>query len=142
MPQGGLIRSYQRLRGLAQSGRVATGIAISAAHLEGDICVDWPISSGAKTVAPKSAKYVELINPATGEPFAETPVSDESDIDAALQVAAKAFQTWKRTTPAERSLAILKIADIFEAHADELVAVEAENCGKIIGVTKDFEIPR
>ena len=71
---------------------------------------------GGETVAPKGAKYVELINPSTGDPFAETPVSDASDIDAALQVAAKAFQSWKRTTPSERSLALLKIADLFEAH--------------------------
>jgi betaine-aldehyde dehydrogenase len=96
---------------------------------------------GGESVAPKNAKYVELINPATGEPFAETPVSDESDIDAALSVAAKAFASWKRTTPAERSLALLKIADVFEAHAEELVNVEAENTGKIIGVTLEFEIP-
>ncbi len=96
---------------------------------------------GGETVAPKGAKYVELINPSTGDPFAETPVSDASDIDAALQVAAKAFQSWKRTTPSERSLALLKIADLFEAHAEELVAVEAENCGKIIPVTLEFEVP-
>ena len=96
---------------------------------------------GGESVAPRSAKYVELINPSTGQPFAETPVSNESDVDAALQVAAKAFQSWKRTTPSERSLALLKIADVFEAHAEELVAVEAENCGKIISVTLEFEIP-
>ncbi|MGD0054314.1 MAG: gamma-aminobutyraldehyde dehydrogenase [Acidimicrobiales bacterium] len=96
---------------------------------------------GGESVAPKKATYVELINPATGEPFAETPVSDESDIDAAFTVAAKAFQSWKRTTPAERSLALLKIADLFEAHAQELVDVEAENTGKIISITLEFEIP-
>ena len=96
---------------------------------------------GGESVAPKSGKYAELINPSTGQPFAETPVSDASDIDAAVQVAAKAFESWKRTTPAERSMALLKIADAFEAHAKELVAVEAENCGKIIGVTMEYEMP-
>jgi len=96
---------------------------------------------GGEYVAPKKAKYVELVNPSTGQPFAETPVSDESDIDAALAVAAKAFASWKRTTPAERSLALLKIADLFETHAQELVDVEVENTGKIIGVTMEFEIP-
>jgi betaine-aldehyde dehydrogenase len=96
---------------------------------------------GGEAVAPKAGKYAELINPSTGEPFAETPVSDASDIDAALRVAARAFESWKRTTPAERSMALLKIADVFEAHAEELVAVEAENCGKIIGVTMQYEMP-
>ena len=96
---------------------------------------------GGESVAPKSGKYVELINPSTGEPFAETPVSNADDIDAALQSSLRAFQSWRRTTPAERSMAMLKIADVFEARAEELVAVEAENCGKIISVTMDFEIP-
>jgi betaine-aldehyde dehydrogenase len=96
---------------------------------------------GGESVAPKSAKYAELINPSTGEVFAETPVSNADDIDAAVQVALKAFQSWKRTTPAERSMAFLKIADVFEAHAEELVALEAENCGKIISVTMEYEMP-
>ncbi len=94
-----------------------------------------------ESVAPKSAKYVELINPGTGQPMAEMPVSNEVDIDDAVKAAARAFQTWKRTTPSQRSSALLKIADILEAHAQELVAVEAENCGKIISVTMSEEIP-
>ena len=56
-------------------------------------------------------------------------------------VAAKAFASWKRTTPSQRSLALLKIADLFEANAEELVAVEAENTGKIIALTMSEEIP-
>ncbi|HUX05106.1 MAG TPA: gamma-aminobutyraldehyde dehydrogenase [Acidimicrobiales bacterium] len=96
---------------------------------------------GGEFVAPKSGKYVELINPATGAAFAEMPVSDESDVDAAVRVAERAFASWKRTTPSERSLALLKIADLFEAHAEELVAIESENCGKILAVTLSEEIP-
>ena len=96
---------------------------------------------GGESVAPKSAKYVELINPGTGQPMAEMPVSNATDIDDAVQSAAKAFQSWKRTTPSQRSVALLKIADILEARAEELVAVEAENCGKIIAVTLSEEVP-
>ncbi|HWD97265.1 MAG TPA: gamma-aminobutyraldehyde dehydrogenase [Acidimicrobiales bacterium] len=96
---------------------------------------------GGESVAPKSGKYVELINPSTGEPFAEMPVSDAFDIDFALNVAEKAFASWKRTTPSERSRALLKIADVFEEHAEQLVAIEAENTGKIIAVTMSEEIP-
>ncbi len=96
---------------------------------------------GGESVAPKSGQYVELINPATGEAFAEMPVSSGSDVSHATEVAAKAFASWKRTTPSERSRALLKIADIIEARQDELVAVEAENTGKIIAVTLAEEIP-
>jgi len=92
-------------------------------------------------VAPKSGKYIDLISPVTSQPFAEMPVSDSADIDAALESASTAFQSWKRTTPSERSLMLLKIADILEANAEQLVAVETENCGKIIAVTLSDEIP-
>ena len=94
---------------------------------------------GGESVAPKSGKYVELINPSTGQPFAEMPISDASDIDHAVAVAQAAFQSWRRATPSQRSLALLKIADIIEANAEQIV--EAENCGKIIAVTLSEEIP-
>ena len=96
---------------------------------------------GGESLAPKSAKYVELISPVTGLAFVEMPVSDESDVDHAVRVAAKAFRSWKRTTPSQRSLALLKIADLIEANAEELVAIEAENTGKIIALTMSEEVP-
>ena len=55
-----------------------------------------------------------LINPATGEEFARAPVSSPADVDAALQAAQRAFGGWRDTTPKERSLALLKIADALE----------------------------
>jgi len=139
LPMGVLIRSSLAFAVAAFSGRVARALLLRL-PFEGNHASFDQFHRG-ESVAPKAGKYAELINPSTGEPFAETPVSDASDIDAALQVAAKAFESWKRTTPAERSMALLKIADVFEAHAEELVAVEAENCGKIIGVTMQYEMP-
>jgi betaine-aldehyde dehydrogenase len=96
---------------------------------------------GGEFVAPQSGKYVELINPGTGEPFAEMPVSDAADVDTAVASAAAAFTSWRRTTPSQRSNALLKIADILEANAARLVDVESENCGKIMSVTMSEEIP-
>ncbi len=96
---------------------------------------------GGEYVAPKSARYAEVFNPATGQPFAEMPVSDAADVDHAVNVAAKAFESWRRTTPSQRSLALLKIADLLEQHADELVAIESENTGKILSLTHSEEIP-
>lgn len=96
---------------------------------------------GGEMVDPRSGQYVELINPGTGEPFAEMPVSNAHDVDAAVASAATAFTSWRRTTPSQRSMALLRIADILEANAARLVEVETENCGKIIPVTLSEEIP-
>ena len=96
---------------------------------------------GGEYVAPQSGNYVELINPGTGEPFAEMPLSNAADVDAAVASAAGAFVSWRRTTPSQRSNALLKIADILEANAARIVDVESENCGKIMSVTMSEEIP-
>jgi betaine-aldehyde dehydrogenase len=96
---------------------------------------------GGEMVVPKSGKYVELLNPGTGDPFCEMPVSNAADVDVAVMSAASAFTSWRRSTPSQRSLALLKIADILEANAERLVDVETENCGKIIPVTMSEEIP-
>ena len=83
----------------------------------------------------------ELIDPSTGEVFATAPVSGPADIDAAYDAAWRAFETWRDTTPSERQRALLKIADAFEEHADELVAIESQNTGKPIELTASEEIP-
>jgi betaine-aldehyde dehydrogenase len=82
-----------------------------------------------------------LIDPSTGQAFAEAPVSGPADVDRALSVAAEAFVTWRRTTPSERALALIRIADALEGRAEELVRVESENTGKPFQLTMDEEIP-
>ena len=83
----------------------------------------------------------DLINPSTGEVFASAPVSSATDVDRAYVAADAAFEIWSNSTPSERQKALLTVADAFEAHADELVALESENTGKPIGVTASEEIP-
>ena len=82
-----------------------------------------------------------LVDPSTGEGFAEAPVSGAADMDRALAVAAEAFGSWKRTTPSERSLALIRIADAFESRAEDLVRAECQNTGKPYRLTMDEEIP-
>jgi betaine-aldehyde dehydrogenase len=82
-----------------------------------------------------------LIDPSTGETFAQAPVSGPKDVDRALRVAAEAFASWRRTTPSERSLALFRIADALEARAEDLVRAECENTGKPFQLTMDEEIP-
>ena len=83
----------------------------------------------------------EVVNPATGAVVAHAPVSGGEEVDAAYDAADKAFAEWGRTTPSERQQALLKLADAVEAHADELIALESENTGKIKALTASEEIP-
>jgi betaine-aldehyde dehydrogenase len=86
-------------------------------------------------------KRADIIDPSTGEVFATAPVSGKAEVDAAFESAADAFPAWRDATPAERSLALLKIADAIERRADEFVKAESQNTGKPIGLTASEEIP-
>ena len=58
-----------------------------------------------------------------------------------MEAAAAAFEEWSRRTPSERSLALFRIADAVEARGEELIAMEVENTGKPIHLTRSEEIP-
>jgi betaine-aldehyde dehydrogenase len=89
----------------------------------------------------RTESTTDIVNPATGSVVATAPVSSQADVDAAYGAAETAFAEWGRTTPSERQQALLKIADAIEAHADELIALESENTGKIQALTASEEIP-
>ena len=86
-------------------------------------------------------RELTVLDPATGEAYATSPLSGAADVDAALGAAARAFETWRWTTPAERQLALLRIADALEARTDEVVAVEVADTGKPIALTATEELP-
>src|SRR6202451_4154060 len=83
----------------------------------------------------------EVVDPSTGEVYAQAPVSGRQDVDAAMQAAANAFEGWRDATPSERSLAMIRIADAIEARADELVEAETRNTGKPVALTRSEEAP-
>ena len=83
----------------------------------------------------------DVVDPTTGQVVAQAPVSGAEEVDAAYEAADRAFGEWGRTTPSERQQALLKIADAIEAHAEELIALESANTGKIKALTASEEIP-
>ena len=92
-------------------------------------------------IAAADGRTSAVVNPATGQQYATAPVSCSADVDAAMQAAAGAFPGWRDSTPSERSLALFRIADAVEARADELIALEVENCGKPAHLVRSEEIP-
>ena len=94
-----------------------------------------------KHVDAASGDTLDIINPATGKVYATSPNSKQADVDAAMKAAERGFETWKESTPSERSLALFRIADAIEARKDEFIAMEVENCGKPVSITTSEEIP-
>ncbi|MGW4483396.1 gamma-aminobutyraldehyde dehydrogenase [Amycolatopsis sp. NPDC004368] len=96
---------------------------------------------GGKYVDSVSDKVLEIVDPVTGRAYCTAPVAGAEDVDRALKVAAEAFESWKETTPAQRQLALLKIADAVETRGEELVRVESQNTGKPVALTMSEELP-
>src|SRR5215210_6444569 len=92
-------------------------------------------------VDPAEGQTEPVLNPATAEQIAEAPLSTEQDVNRAVEAAKRAFGSWGVTTPAERALALLKLADRIEAQADELADLEAANAGKPRQAFLDDEVP-
>jgi 1-pyrroline dehydrogenase len=92
---------------------------------------------GGSFVDSASGETMEVINPANDEVIAQVPKSAEEDVNRAVDAAEKAFATWKTTTPQDRSLLMLKIADKLDERADELGRLESRNAGKPVGAAID-----
>jgi betaine-aldehyde dehydrogenase len=97
---------------------------------------------GGRYVGTADGTTTTLVDPSTGEDYLDAPVSGPKDVDLAMESAASAFPEWRDATPSERSLALFRIADAFEARARDLVRVETENTGKPVAVTMAEEIPQ
>ena len=94
-------------------------------------------------------KYVErvdgpssdVIDPCTGQAYAQAPISTAEDVNDAMEAAGRAFESWRDSTPAERQRALLKMADAVEARTEEILEAECRNTGKPIALTRSEEMP-
>jgi betaine-aldehyde dehydrogenase len=91
-------------------------------------------------VSAKSGETTDVINPADGQAYLKAPLSGAVDVDNAYKAAATAFEEWSQTTPGERQLALLKIADAMEAQAEHFADLESQNTGKPRSTLVEYEI--
>ncbi|TMK97887.1 MAG: gamma-aminobutyraldehyde dehydrogenase [Actinobacteria bacterium] len=82
-----------------------------------------------------------ILNPATGEELAQAASSTPEDVDQAVAAARRAFASWSQATPAERSHALLAMAERLEENGEELARLEALNAGKPLAAVASDEIP-
>ncbi|WP_206789645.1 aminobutyraldehyde dehydrogenase [Amycolatopsis sp. MtRt-6] len=83
-----------------------------------------------KIVPADSGRGYDVIDPASGEVYTTAPASGAEDVNLAVRSAERAFESWRDTTPYERSRALLKLAGAVEARAEEIAAVESRDTGK------------
>jgi len=94
-----------------------------------------------ESVAAASGETSDVVNPTTGQVYAQAPKSGAEDVDRAMRAAETAFESWGETTPSERQIALLKMADALEKRSAEFVKAEVENTGKPISLTESEELP-
>ena len=82
-----------------------------------------------------------VLDPATGEQVASVREASPAQIQSAVDAAAAAFDSFGRTTPADRAGMLLAVADAIEAHNDELAELESLDCGKPFAAARDDEMP-
>jgi aminobutyraldehyde dehydrogenase len=83
----------------------------------------------------------KILNPATGELLLALPEASVDQVHKAVSAAHRAFQTWRETTPMERSRLLLKLADAIDARAEDFARLESLNCGKPYARALGDEIP-
>jgi aminobutyraldehyde dehydrogenase len=102
--------------------------------IQTELLIGSRFEAGTETAEP-------VLNPRSGALILDIAEASTAQVDRAVEAARKAFSGWSRTTPAQRSAALLRIADRVEAEAEGFAALEALNCGKPINAARNDEIP-
>ncbi len=88
-----------------------------------------------------AGEALDVLNPATGRIIGVVNEASPEQIEAATLSAAEAFDTFASTPPAERGAMLLQIADVIEAHSQELAELESLDVGKPWPSAHDDEMP-
>jgi malonate-semialdehyde dehydrogenase (acetylating)/methylmalonate-semialdehyde dehydrogenase len=87
-------------------------------------------------VEPKVNEYADVVNPATGEVLAKTPLCGKAEVEAAAQAAAAAFPAWRRTPVQDRVQYLFKLRDLLKTNMEEIGRTITNECGKTLEESK------
>jgi malonate-semialdehyde dehydrogenase (acetylating)/methylmalonate-semialdehyde dehydrogenase len=91
---------------------------------------------GGQWVGSAGTEALPVINPATGEELARTPLSNPAELDAAVNAAAAAFRDWRRVPVVERVQYLFKLKALLDEHIEELAATITRECGKTLAESR------
>ena len=86
---------------------------------------------GGKLISGSSDRKSKIFNPATGEQESEVRLASKADLDQAVKVAQKAFETWSNKTPLQRARVMFKFKELIEKNTDELTKLIVSEHGKV-----------
>jgi malonate-semialdehyde dehydrogenase (acetylating)/methylmalonate-semialdehyde dehydrogenase len=81
-------------------------------------------------IKPQATEYANVINPATGEVIAKTPLCGKAEVEAAAKAASAAFPAWRRTPTQERIQYLYKFRELLKANYEEIARNITNECGK------------
>ena len=96
---------------------------------------------GGEFVAPVKGNYFENITPVTGKVFCEVARSTAEDVEKALDAAHKAAPAWGKTSVAERSTLLMKLAELLEQNLERFAVAETWDNGKAVRETLAADLP-
>ncbi|MBU5268252.1 aldehyde dehydrogenase family protein [Virgibacillus proomii] len=113
----------------------------SKVNTEQRIDKSYKLYIGGQWVEGTEGRKIASYNPSTGEKLSEVIDATHADVDAAVEAATKAFQSWRTVGVEERSKLLLKIADLIDEHADHLAMVETLDNGKPLRESRGADVP-
>ena len=97
---------------------------------------------GGKFAAPKSNKYFDTVNPATGEKISELALANKDDVDSAVKAARQAYNgEWGKMSGKDRGRLLFRVARILQERAREFAVLETLDGGKPIKESRDLDVP-
>lgn len=87
-------------------------------------------------IKPEVSGYFDVVNPATGETVARTPLCGQAEIDAAAKAASEAFPAWRRTPVQDRVQYLFKLRNVMREHGDEIAKLITQEAGKTLEEAK------
>ena len=97
---------------------------------------------GGNLIGPLSGKFIDNVNPATGEVVGQIPDSNEKDVEAAVHAGQKAFPSWSTTNVEQRFKILNRIAELIDENLEALALAETNDNGKPLWLSKEVDIPR
>ncbi|TGE20605.1 aldehyde dehydrogenase [Hymenobacter aquaticus] len=93
-------------------------------------------------VPPAAGRYLDNVEPATGQVYSQIPDSDATDVAQAVAAAQAAFPAWRALPAEKRGRLLVRIAELIERDLERLAQAESQDNGKPVALARVVDIPR